>query len=176
MPRIAVVTGGTRGIAAAASKALKTAGMKVAANYRSNDGKAREFSEQYEMPVFKWDVSDYIACRDGIGAIEGQMGAVDVLVNDAGITRHATILKLSSAQWREVIDVNLGKCQGGVWRHERARFWPHRQYRFNQQTSWAIRSEQLCRRQSGHPWVDQGAGARRRPLRDYRQHRGARLL
>ncbi len=110
MTRVAVVTGGTRGIGAAICQTLQSAGMKVAANYCGNDSVAQDFSDRYHIPAFKWDVSDYDACQDGISRIESQLGPVDVLVNNAGITRDATILKLSYAQWREVIDVNLGGC------------------------------------------------------------------
>lgn len=110
MGRVAIVTGGTRGIGEAVSQELLAAGLRVAANYCGNDSKARKFSERHGIPVFKWDVSDYQACQDGIAQVEDKLGPVDVLVNNAGITRDATILKMSYEQWRAVIDVNLGGC------------------------------------------------------------------
>lgn len=110
MARFAVVTGGTRGIGAAICQALQSAGMKVAANYCGNDGKAQKFSQHTDIPVFKWNVSDYDACQDGIRKVEAQLGPIDILVNNAGITHDATILKMTSPRWHEVIDVNLGGC------------------------------------------------------------------
>src|SRR3546814_6278193 len=110
MTYVAVVTGGTRGIGAAISRTLRNAGMTVAANYCGNDDGAMAFSERTGIAVFKWDVGDYEACKDGIRKIEAHIGPVDVLVNNAGITRDATLLKLTHQHWHEVIDVNLGGC------------------------------------------------------------------
>src|SRR3546814_798564 len=110
MSHVAVVTGGTRGIGEAISRTLRHAGMTVVANYCGNDDGAMAFSERTGIPVFKWDVGDYEACQAGIGKIEAQIGPVDVLVNNAGITRDATLLKLTHQHWHEVIDVNLGGC------------------------------------------------------------------
>ena len=110
MARVAIVTGGTRGIGEAISIALHEAGMKVAANYAGNDERAREFSERTGIAAHKWDVSDFDACQEGVRKVETDLGPVDVLVNNAGITRDTTIRKMSREQWQEVIDTNLGGC------------------------------------------------------------------
>jgi len=107
MGRVAVVTGGTRGIGAAISKALKAAGYSVAANYAGNDEAASKFTEETGIPTFKWSVADYDACAEGIKKVEAELGPVDVLINNAGITRDAPFHKMSPEQWREVIDTNL---------------------------------------------------------------------
>ena len=110
MSRVAIVTGGTRGIGEAISMALKAKGMKVAANYAGNDEKAKAFSERTGISVYRWDVSDYDACQKGVARVVEDLGPVDVLVNNAGITRDGTILKMTYEMWKEVIDVNLGGC------------------------------------------------------------------
>lgn len=107
MSRVAIVTGGTRGIGAAISVALKDAGYKVAASYAGNDEKANAFKAETGISVHKWDVADYQACVDGIAAIEADLGSVDVLVNNAGITRDAMFHKMTPENWKEVIDTNL---------------------------------------------------------------------
>ncbi|MDK1387456.1 beta-ketoacyl-ACP reductase [Sinorhizobium sp. 8-89] len=107
MSRVALVTGGSRGIGAAISVALKTAGYKVAANYAGNDEKAQAFKQETGIPVYKWDVSNYQACADGIAQVEADLGPVDVLVNNAGITRDAMFHKMTPEQWGEVISTNL---------------------------------------------------------------------
>jgi acetoacetyl-CoA reductase len=110
MSKVAIVTGGTRGIGEAISLALQAQGLKVAANYAGNDVKAQAFAERTGIAVFKWDVSNYDACQAGVAAVEAELGPVDVLVNNAGITRDGTIMKMTYEMWREVIDVNLGGC------------------------------------------------------------------
>lgn len=107
MSRVALVTGGTRGIGAAISVALKAAGYKVAANYAGNDEKAKAFEAETGIAVFKWDVSVYQACVDGIAAVEAALGPVEVLVNNAGITRDAMFHKMTPDQWNEVMNTNL---------------------------------------------------------------------
>lgn len=107
MARVALVTGGTRGIGEAISKALKEAGYNVAASYAGNDEAAKAFTEATGIPAFKWDVTDYLACEQGIVRVENEVGPVDVLVNNAGITRDATLHKMSHEQWSEVIRTNL---------------------------------------------------------------------
>lgn len=107
MSRVALVTGGTRGIGAAISMALKDAGYTVAANYAGNDEAAKEFSHVTGIRTFKWSVADYDACEEGIRQVEAELGPVDVLVNNAGITRDAPFHKMSRQQWKEVIDTNL---------------------------------------------------------------------
>jgi acetoacetyl-CoA reductase len=107
MSRVAVVTGGTRGIGAAISVALKTAGYQVAANYAGNDEAAKAFHAETGIPVFKWDVSDYAACTEGLARVAADIGPVDVLVNNAGITRDAMFHKMTPQQWHDVINTNL---------------------------------------------------------------------
>jgi acetoacetyl-CoA reductase len=110
MARVAIVTGGTRGIGEAISVALRDMGMKVAANYAGNEERAREFADRTGIAAYKWDVADYDACQDGVRQVEADLGPVDVLVNNAGITRDGTMRKISRTQWDEVMDVNLGGC------------------------------------------------------------------
>ncbi len=110
MDRVALVTGGTRGIGEAISVTLKQAGYKVAANYGGDDGRAAVFSERSGIPVFKFDVGDFEAVKAGIAEIEAQLGPVEIVVNNAGITRDGTLHKMTPAMWEEVIRVNLGSC------------------------------------------------------------------
>ncbi|HUW74619.1 MAG TPA: acetoacetyl-CoA reductase [Methyloceanibacter sp.] len=107
MGRVALVTGGTRGIGAACCKALKDAGYNVAANYGGNDDAAKAFKKETGIPVFKWDVGDYQACEQGVVAVENEVGPVDVLVNNAGISRDATLHKMTDEQWTKVIRTDL---------------------------------------------------------------------
>ena len=105
--RVALVTGGTRGIGAAISKGLKEAGYKVAANYGGNDEAAQAFKAETGIPVFKFDVGDAAACEAGIRAAEADLGPVDILVNNAGITRDGMFHKMTFEQWQAVIRTNL---------------------------------------------------------------------
>jgi acetoacetyl-CoA reductase len=107
MSRVALVTGGTRGIGAAIAIALKNAGCKVAANYAGNDEAAAGFRQETGIPTYKWSVADYDACSTGIAQVEADLGPVDILVNNAGITRDAAFHKMTREQWREVMDTNL---------------------------------------------------------------------
>lgn len=107
MSRVALVTGGSRGIGASISTALKEAGCNVVATYAGNDEKAAAFTAETGIKTFKWDVGDYDACADGISKIEADMGGIDILVNNAGITRDAPFHKMSREQWQQVIDTNL---------------------------------------------------------------------
>ena len=107
MARIAVVSGGTRGIGAAISKALQAAGHTVAANYASNDDAAAKFKVERRIAVYKWDVSNYKACAEGLAKIGHEIGPVDILVNNAGITRDTLFHKMTPEQWHEVININL---------------------------------------------------------------------
>lgn len=107
MARTAIVTGGSRGIGAAVSTALRDAGYRVAANYAGNDEAAEKFKSETGIPVYKWSVADYDACADGISKVEADFGPVEILVNNAGITRDAPFHKMTLQQWREVIDTNL---------------------------------------------------------------------
>src|SRR6476469_9382088 len=108
MARVALVTGGTRGIGAAISKALKAAGYKVAANYAGNDEAANKFKAETGIPVYKWDVSSYDACTAGLKQVEADLGPVEVLVNNAGITRDAPFHRMKPEQWTAVVNTNLG--------------------------------------------------------------------
>ncbi|OLP42647.1 beta-ketoacyl-ACP reductase [Rhizobium oryziradicis] len=107
MSKVALVTGGTRGIGAAISVALKAAGYKVAANYAGNDEKAKAFEAETGIAVFKWDVSSYEASVEGIAAVEAALGPIEVLVNNAGITRDGMFHKMTPEHWNDVIGTNL---------------------------------------------------------------------
>ncbi|MDP1881638.1 MAG: acetoacetyl-CoA reductase, partial [Bradyrhizobium sp.] len=106
--RTAIVTGGTRGIGAAISVALKGAGYTVAANYAGNDEAAQKFKAETGIAVYKWSVADYDACVAGIAKVEADLGPVDVLINNAGITRDGAFHKMTLEQWNAVINTNLG--------------------------------------------------------------------
>ena len=107
MGRVALVTGGSRGIGASISKALKDAGYTVAANYAGNDEAAAKFTAETGIKTYKWSVADYDACAAGIKQVEADLGPVEVLVNNAGITRDGMFHKMTPQQWKEVIDTNL---------------------------------------------------------------------
>src|ERR1700746_3163759 len=108
MARVALVTGGTRGIGAAISKALKAAGYKVAASYAGNDAAAEKFKAETGGPAYKGDVASFEACAEGVKRVEADLGPVDVLVNNAGITRDGAFHKMTLDQWNAVINTNLG--------------------------------------------------------------------
>src|SRR3954453_19851046 len=107
MARVALVTGGTRGIGEAISKGLKAAGYTVAANYAGNDEAANKFKAATGIPVYKWDVGDYDACAAGVKKVEAEVGPVDILVNNAGITRDGFFHRMTKEQWSAVIRTNL---------------------------------------------------------------------
>lgn len=107
MGKVALVTGGSRGIGEAISKALKAEGYEVAATYAGNDEKAAAFTEATGIKTYKWNVADYEACKAGIAQVEADLGPVDVVVANAGITRDAPFHKMTPEQWNEVIDTNL---------------------------------------------------------------------
>jgi len=110
MSRVALVTGGTRGIGRAVCEALRNAGFKAVANYFGNDEAAAKFTEETGIPAYKWDVAEYQSTQDMITKIEEEVGPVDVLVNNAGITRDGTLMNMSHENWQKVIDTNLGSC------------------------------------------------------------------
>ncbi|RED16726.1 acetoacetyl-CoA reductase [Parasphingopyxis lamellibrachiae] len=110
MTRIAIVTGGTRGIGEAISVALKEQGMTVVANYGGNDEKARAFTDRTGIEARKWDVGDFDACQAGCAQVAEEVGPVDIVVNNAGITRDGTLARMSYDDWHEVMRVNLGGC------------------------------------------------------------------
>lgn len=107
MTRVAVVTGGTRGIGHAISVALKNKGYRVAANYAGNDAAAQQFQAETGIPVYKWNVGDFDACAAGIAEITKALGPIDIVVNNAGITRDAMLHRMTKEQWREVISTDL---------------------------------------------------------------------
>ncbi|MCT4656591.1 MAG: acetoacetyl-CoA reductase [Cohaesibacter sp.] len=107
MSKVAVVTGGTRGIGEAISIALKAAGYTVAANYAGNDEKAKAFSDEHGIAVYKWNVGDAAACAEGLAKVEADLGPVEIVVNNAGITRDGMLHKMTVEQWEEVINVDL---------------------------------------------------------------------
>jgi acetoacetyl-CoA reductase len=110
MARVAVVTGGTRGIGEAISVALAKDGFRVVANYAGNDEKARSFTERTGIAAYKFDVADHDSVQAACAKIEAEVGPIDVVINNAGITRDATLLKMTYEMWKEVIDTNLGGC------------------------------------------------------------------
>jgi len=107
MGRVAIVTGGTRGIGAAIAKALKAEGHTVAATYGGNDEAAKAFTDETGIPTYKWDTGDYEACKAGIEKVESEHGPVEILINNAGITRDAPFHKMTPDQWNQVIGTNL---------------------------------------------------------------------
>jgi acetoacetyl-CoA reductase len=124
MARVAVVTGGTRGIGAAISKALKAADYQVAASYAGNDEAANKFKAETGINVYKWDVSNYDACVEGLKKVEADLGPVEVLVNNAGITKDAPFHRMTPDQWYAVINTNLNSLFNmtrPVWEGMRAR-------------------------------------------------------
>ncbi len=110
MARVAIVTGGTRGIGEAISVGLKNAGYSVAAVYAGNDEKAREFTERTGIQAFKWDVANFDACKDGVARVEQALGPVEIVVNNAGITRDGVLHRMTFEQWNDVIQTNLSSC------------------------------------------------------------------
>jgi acetoacetyl-CoA reductase len=110
MGRVAIVTGGTRGIGAAICKALRSKGATVIANYAGNDAKAQAFVEETGIESAKWDVGDFDACQAGCAAVAAKHGPIEILVNNAGITRDGTLLKMTYEMWDDVMRTNLGGC------------------------------------------------------------------
>ena len=150
--RVALITGGTRGIGAAISIKLKEAGYKVAAIYAGNDDVATKFSKENEIAVFKWSIANYEECVAGIKSVEEKLGPIDVLVNNAGITRDGMFHKMSQEQWRDVINVNLNglfnMTQPSLGWYESKRIWKNCKYFFNKRTEGTIRTSKLFRSKS----------------------------
>lgn len=110
MARVAIVTGGSRGIGEAISLKLQEQGVTVVANYGGNDDRAREFTERTGIKAYKWDVGDHQACLDGCARVAAEVGPVDIVVNNAGITRDGTLARMSYDDWHDVMRINLGGC------------------------------------------------------------------
>jgi acetoacetyl-CoA reductase len=110
MSRVAIVTGGTRGIGEAICLALREQGHKVIANYAGNFEKARAFTDATGIPAYRWDVGDHNACLEGCAQVEATHGPIDIVVNNAGVTRDGTLHKMSFEDWNEVMRINLGGC------------------------------------------------------------------
>ena len=110
MARVALVTGGTRGIGEAISVMLKEKGYTVVACYAGNEERAKAFTDRTGIASYKWDVSDFEQCQAGIARVEAEIGPIDVLINNAGITRDGTLHKMDHEMWQDVIDTNLGSC------------------------------------------------------------------
>lgn len=110
MSRVAIVTGGTRGIGAATSVALQNLGMQVAATYFGRDEAAAQFQQDTGIPVYKWDVADPEACKSGVARVVEDLGPVDILINNAGITRDSSIARMTDAMWNDVLATNIGGC------------------------------------------------------------------
>ncbi len=186
MSKVALVTGGTRGIGRAISIELKHRGYSVAANYGGNDEAAKKFEAETGIPVFKWDVGDYEACAAGVQKVEGQLGPISVLVNNAGITRDTVIHKMTPQQWKEVIHTDLESVfnmsrQGDQW-HARPQLRPHRQHLFGQRPEGPDRPIELCGREGGHHRLlkhdrggkrEEGHNRQRRRPRLYRYGNGS---
>ncbi|MFM6933132.1 MAG: acetoacetyl-CoA reductase [Novosphingobium sp.] len=110
MGKVAIVTGGTRGIGQAISLALKEMGFTVVANYGGNESAAAQFTADTGIPSYKWDVGDHQACVDGCAKVEAEVGPIDVVVNNAGVTRDGVLHKMSFEDWNDVMRINLGGC------------------------------------------------------------------
>jgi len=110
MARIAIVTGGSRGIGEAISLRLQADGITVVANYAGNDEKAKAFTERTGIRTYKWDVGDHQACLDGCARVAEEVGAIDIVVNNAGITRDGTLARMTFEDWNDVMRINLGGC------------------------------------------------------------------
>ncbi len=110
MSRVAIVTGGTRGIGAAIATGLKAAGYNIAVSYAGNDDAAKKFNDETGIPTYKFDAADFDACQEAVAKIASNLGPVDILVNNAGITRDGTMHRMKQEQWQKVIDTNLGSC------------------------------------------------------------------
>ena len=124
MSRVAIVTGGTRGIGEAISVALKKAGYTVAANYAGNDERAKAFGAKTGIAVYKWNVADFEQCTSGVAKVAAELGPVDIVVNNAGITQDGTMRRMERSGWDHVLDVNLGGCfnmSKAVWESMLAR-------------------------------------------------------
>ena len=171
MSRVALVTGGTRGIGHAIAKALQTAGYKVAANYGGNDEAAAKFKAETGIPVFKWDVSSFDACAEGVKQVQAALGPVEVLVNNAGITtrRHVPPHEARAVGRGDQHQSRLAVQHdpAGLGRHARAQVRPRRQYLLDQWPEGSGRADQLLRRQGRRTRLHQGAGAGRRARRHH---------
>jgi acetoacetyl-CoA reductase len=167
MQSTAMVTGGTRGLGRAISIALKDEGYRVAATYHSNDASAHSFQTETGIPIFKWDVADFEACRVGTAAVMQELGSIEVLVNNAGITADATLKNMSSDMWWRVINTNLGSVfnmSRNVIEHMRSiRFGRIVNITSVNGSNGSNGSDQLLRIESWHHRIHQGPCTRRGP-------------
>src|SRR4029077_20670797 len=168
MARVALVTGGTRGIGAAISKALKAVGYEVAASYAGNDTAAEKFKADTGIPVYKWDVSSFDACAEGVQKVEADLGPVDVLVNNAGITKDGAFHKMTLDQWNAV-------DAPGDRGHARPQIRPRYQHLLGQRPEGPVRPGQLFGRQGRRYRLHQGARARERQGGHHRERDLPRL-
>ena len=163
MARVALVTGGTRGIGAAICKALKAAGYKVAANYAGNDEAAQKFKAETASMSTSGTSSSFDACAAGVKQVEADLGPIDVLVNNAGITRDSQLHRMKLEQWTAVINTNLGSlfnmCRQVIEGMRDAQIRPHRQHLVDQRPEGPIRPGELLRRKGRRDRLHQGAGA-----------------
>ena len=179
MARVALVTGGTRGIGLAISLALKEQGRKVIANYASNDEAAAAFKAEHGIDVAKFNVASFEDTEKGIAKIAEEHGKIEILVNNAGITRDGTLVKMRRDMWDAVIDTNLGSC----FNTSKLTFEGMRDAKFGRIVNIGslngqagqYRSGQLRRCQVGYSWLHQGSGFGRRALRHHRECTGAGL-
>ena len=179
MSKVAVVTGGTRGMVYAISVELKNEGYLVAAIYGGNDAAAHKFQAETNIPIFKWDVGDYDACVAGLKQVEAQLGPISILVNNAGITRDAMLHRMTPQQWREVIrTLSRQRVQHGAARHQwnaRPRIWADHQYFLRERPEGPDRAKQLLRGKGRDYRLLKGSGPGKREEGDNRKLRGPRL-
>ena len=169
MARVAVVTGGTRGIGAAVSKALKAAGYRSPPPIIANDEAAAKFKAETGVHVYKWDVANYEACAAGLAQVAKDLGPVDILVNNAGITKDGMFHKMTPEQWYDVINTNLNSlfnmCRPVIEGMRERKLRPDHQHLLDQRPEGADGPGQLFRRQGRRHRLHQGAGAGERQAR-----------
>jgi NAD(P)-dependent dehydrogenase (short-subunit alcohol dehydrogenase family) len=180
MPHTAIVTGGTRGLGRAIVTALKTHGYRVAATYHGNDDAARSFQIETGIPIFKWDVADFEACRAGTLEIVRELGPIGVLVNNAGITADATLKNMSPDMWWRVIHTNLGSvfnmCRNVIDDMRRNRFGRIINITSINGHKGQYGQSNYCASKAGHYRLFQSSCSRRSPQRHHRQLRRSRIL
>ena len=179
MARVALVTGGTRGIGAEISRALQAQGRTVVANYAGNQEAASAFTKETGIRAFRFDVCDFEACKEAVGQIASEIGPIEIVVNNAGITRDGTLARMTREMWDAVIDTNLGSCYNLC----KLTFDAMRERKFGRIVNVGsingqagpVRSGQLRRGEVGHPRFHQGFGAGRGALQHHGQRHRPRL-